>query len=129
MTQKSKLVTPDVVFNILNAELSSLATSFATNAGWIWWPDGGELQIISRLARSRFSRSVLVRKWVQDFIEKVMTVAPLECPAVPWMYFLVNEVSSRIPLLITRCDKSIQTDPTTLISYPLKRRPLGTLYC
>ncbi|GFV61539.1 uncharacterized protein TNCV_92431 [Trichonephila clavipes] len=35
MTQKSKLVTPDVVFNILNAELSSLATSFATslNAG------------------------------------------------------------------------------------------------
>ncbi|GFS47526.1 uncharacterized protein TNCV_4219771 [Trichonephila clavipes] len=35
MTQKSKLVTPDVVFNILNAELSSLATSFAIilNAG------------------------------------------------------------------------------------------------
>ncbi|GFX82810.1 uncharacterized protein TNCV_1699291 [Trichonephila clavipes] len=35
MTQKSKLVTPDVVFNILNAELSSLATSFDTslNAG------------------------------------------------------------------------------------------------
>ncbi|GFU73973.1 uncharacterized protein TNCV_3784881 [Trichonephila clavipes] len=28
-----KLVTPDVVFNILNAELSSLATRFATNAG------------------------------------------------------------------------------------------------
>ncbi|GFX80644.1 uncharacterized protein TNCV_499111 [Trichonephila clavipes] len=35
MTQKSKLVTPDVVFHILNAELSSLATSFAPslNAG------------------------------------------------------------------------------------------------
>ncbi|GFU91757.1 uncharacterized protein TNCV_3994591 [Trichonephila clavipes] len=35
MTQKSKLVTPDVVFNISNAELSSLATSFAIslNAG------------------------------------------------------------------------------------------------
>ncbi|GFY04591.1 uncharacterized protein TNCV_4416751 [Trichonephila clavipes] len=35
MTQKSKLVTPDVVFNILNAKLSSLATSFAIslNAG------------------------------------------------------------------------------------------------
>ncbi|GFW99374.1 uncharacterized protein TNCV_3006761 [Trichonephila clavipes] len=35
MTQKSKLVTPDVIFNILNAELSSLATSFAIslNAG------------------------------------------------------------------------------------------------
>ncbi|GFX62307.1 uncharacterized protein TNCV_1382311 [Trichonephila clavipes] len=35
MTQKLKLVTPAVVFNILNAELSSLATSFAIslNAG------------------------------------------------------------------------------------------------
>ncbi|GFT65448.1 hypothetical protein TNCV_1902221 [Trichonephila clavipes] len=35
MTQNSKLMTPDVVFNILNAELSSLATSFPTslNAG------------------------------------------------------------------------------------------------
>ncbi|GFV47659.1 uncharacterized protein TNCV_1708551 [Trichonephila clavipes] len=34
-TQKSKLVTLGAVFNILNAELSSLATSFATslNAG------------------------------------------------------------------------------------------------
>ncbi|GFX33236.1 uncharacterized protein TNCV_2354051 [Trichonephila clavipes] len=39
MTQKSKLVTPDVVFNILNAELSSLATSFAIslNAGSALW--------------------------------------------------------------------------------------------
>ncbi|GFV75650.1 uncharacterized protein TNCV_2240991 [Trichonephila clavipes] len=35
MTQKSKLVTPDVFFNILNAEMSSLAMSFAVslNAG------------------------------------------------------------------------------------------------
>ncbi|GFW39600.1 uncharacterized protein TNCV_3187711 [Trichonephila clavipes] len=31
MTQRSKLVTPDVVFNNLNAELSSLATSFASS--------------------------------------------------------------------------------------------------
>ncbi|GFX09129.1 uncharacterized protein TNCV_4167081 [Trichonephila clavipes] len=31
MTQKSKIVTPNVVFNILNAELSSFATSFATS--------------------------------------------------------------------------------------------------
>ncbi|GFX42128.1 uncharacterized protein TNCV_2135431 [Trichonephila clavipes] len=45
MTQKSKLVTPDDVFNILNAELASLGTSFATslNAGVAlvegncWW--------------------------------------------------------------------------------------------
>ncbi|GFW95389.1 hypothetical protein TNCV_2971111 [Trichonephila clavipes] len=39
---------------------------------------GGELQIISRLARSRFSRLVLVR--VQDFIEKAVA-------HVPWMDF------------------------------------------
>ncbi|GFU88362.1 uncharacterized protein TNCV_847551 [Trichonephila clavipes] len=31
MTQKSKLVTPDVFFNILNNDLSSLVTSFATS--------------------------------------------------------------------------------------------------
>ncbi|GFS51618.1 hypothetical protein TNCV_550191 [Trichonephila clavipes] len=35
--------------------------------------------------------------------------------------FLVNEVSLRIPPLLTRCDKSIQTP--TLISNPLERRP------
>ncbi|GFT34690.1 uncharacterized protein TNCV_1536251 [Trichonephila clavipes] len=58
MTQKSKLVTPDVMFNILNAKRTSLATSFATNlnAG-VALVEGnhfcGELQIISRLARSR----------------------------------------------------------------------------
>ncbi|GFT36473.1 uncharacterized protein TNCV_2991031 [Trichonephila clavipes] len=39
MTQKSKLVTPAVVFNILNAELSSLATSFASVSMRVllWW--------------------------------------------------------------------------------------------
>ncbi|GFX10871.1 hypothetical protein TNCV_3196321 [Trichonephila clavipes] len=63
------------------------------------------------------------------------TVAPVECPAEPWMDFLVNEVevSSRIPTppLITRCDKSIQTDPPTFISNPLERSPPGrkTLFC
>ncbi|GFU77788.1 uncharacterized protein TNCV_1137961 [Trichonephila clavipes] len=124
MTQKSKLVTTDVVFNILNAEMSSLATSVATNAGVALVegnPDGGELQIVSRLARSRFSRSVLV----QNFIEKVMrrTVTPVECPAEPWMDFLVNEVSSRIPPLITRCDKSIQTDSPNLHFQPIGKTP------
>ncbi|GFU90337.1 uncharacterized protein TNCV_4947191 [Trichonephila clavipes] len=40
MTQKSKLVTPAVVFNILNAEQSSLATSFALSLSMrarLWW--------------------------------------------------------------------------------------------
>ncbi|GFX32219.1 uncharacterized protein TNCV_1673271 [Trichonephila clavipes] len=122
MTQKSKLVTPDVVFNILNAELSSLATSFATslNAG-VALVEGNlmvesyKLSPVLHVQYSPVPRSVLVRKWVQDFIEKVTTVVPVECPAVPWMDFLVNEVevSLRIltPPLITRCDKSIHTDP------------------
>ncbi|GFV47660.1 hypothetical protein TNCV_1708561 [Trichonephila clavipes] len=45
----------------------------------------------------------------------------------PWMDFLVNEVgvSSRIPTphLITRCDKSIQTNPSNLHFNPLGKRP------
>ncbi|GFY42571.1 uncharacterized protein TNIN_197681 [Trichonephila inaurata madagascariensis] len=49
MMHKSKLVTPDVVFNILNAELSSLATSFATslNAGGALVEDPGNLFVES----------------------------------------------------------------------------------
>ncbi|GFX33226.1 uncharacterized protein TNCV_2353951 [Trichonephila clavipes] len=96
MTQKSKLVTPVKVFNILNAELSSLATSFATslNAG-VALVDGNlmlesfKLSPVLHVQDSPVPRSVLVRKWVQDFIEKVMrrTVAPVECPAEPWMDF------------------------------------------
>ncbi|GFX09131.1 hypothetical protein TNCV_4167101 [Trichonephila clavipes] len=94
-----------------------------------------KLSPILHVQDSPVPRSVLVRKWVQDFIENVMRriVAPVECPAQPWMDFLVNEVevSSRIPTppLITRCDKSIQTNPPTFISNPLERRPLGTLFC
>ncbi|GFY79233.1 uncharacterized protein TNIN_393071 [Trichonephila inaurata madagascariensis] len=49
MTQRSKLVTPDVVFNILNAKLSSLATSFATslNAGFALVVNPGNLFVES----------------------------------------------------------------------------------
>ncbi|GFW07725.1 uncharacterized protein TNCV_3918581 [Trichonephila clavipes] len=132
MAQKSKLVSPDVVFNILNAELSSLATSFATslNAG-VALVEGNllvesyKLSPVLHVQDSPVPRSVLVRKWVQNFIEKVMrrTVALVECPAEPWRDFLVNEVevSSRIPTppLITRCDKSIQTDPSNLHFKPI----------
>ncbi|GFT78945.1 uncharacterized protein TNCV_3093331 [Trichonephila clavipes] len=134
MTQKSKLVTPDVVFNNLNAELSSLATSFATslNAG-VALVEGNlmmesyKLSPVLHVQDSPVPRSVLVRKWVQDFIEKVMrqTVAPVECLAEPWMDFLVNEVSLRIPTpaLITRCDKSIQTEPPNLHFKPIGKMP------
>ncbi|GFU71172.1 uncharacterized protein TNCV_4506951 [Trichonephila clavipes] len=93
MRQKSKLVTPDVVFNILNAVLSSLATSFATslNAG-VALVEGNlmvayKLSPVLHVQGSPVTRSVLVRKWVLDFIEKFMTVAPVECPAEPWMDF------------------------------------------
>ncbi|GFS69501.1 hypothetical protein TNCV_3893741 [Trichonephila clavipes] len=124
MTQKSKLETPDVMFNILNAELSSLATSFAIslNAG-VALVEGNLM--VESYKLSPVPRSVLVRKWVQDFIEKVtrQTVAPVECPAEPWMGFLVNEVSLRIPALITHCDKSIQTDPPNLPFQPIEKTP------
>ncbi|GFW07413.1 hypothetical protein TNCV_865851 [Trichonephila clavipes] len=92
-------------------------------------------------------RSVLVRKWIQDFIEKVQDMcrmqsktslverAPVKSPpaerpsersAEPLMDFLVNEVevTSGIPTppLITLCDKSTQTDPP-FISNRLERDP------
>ncbi|GFT24473.1 hypothetical protein TNCV_3252901 [Trichonephila clavipes] len=123
MTQKSKLMTLDVVFNILKAELSSLATSYATslNAG-VALVEGNlmvesyKLSPVLHVQDFPVPRSVLVRKWIQDFIEMVMrqTVAPVECPAEAWRDFLVNEVFLRIPALITHCDKSIQTNPPNL---------------
>ncbi|GFY23827.1 uncharacterized protein TNCV_3536211 [Trichonephila clavipes] len=92
MTQKSKLVTPDVVFNILNAELSSLATSLNVGVALVegnLMVESYKLSPVLHVQDSPVPRSVLVRKWVQDFIEKVMrqTGAPVECPAVPWMDF------------------------------------------
>ncbi|GFX74683.1 uncharacterized protein TNCV_3121131 [Trichonephila clavipes] len=116
------LVTPDVVFNILNAKFSSLATSFATslNAGVALMEDPGNLFVESynlppllHVQDSPVSRSVLVRKCVQDFIEKVHDMRrmpsktslvarvpveslpaerPSERPAEPLMNILVNEV-------------------------------------
>ncbi|GFW69011.1 hypothetical protein TNCV_2919091 [Trichonephila clavipes] len=61
-------------------------------------------------------------------MRRTSLVAPVECPAEPWMDFLVNEieVSSRIltPPLITRCDKSIQTDPPNLHFKPIGKTPM-----
>ncbi|GFW07575.1 uncharacterized protein TNCV_3917081 [Trichonephila clavipes] len=143
MTQKSTLVTPDVVFNILNAELLSLASRFATslNAGVALVEDPGNLFVESyklspvlHVQDSPVPHSVLVTKWVQDFIEKVQDmlrtslVAPVECPAESWRDFLVNEVevTSHIPTppLITRCDKSIQMNSLNLLFKPLEKRPM-----
>ncbi|GFY64495.1 uncharacterized protein TNIN_47681 [Trichonephila inaurata madagascariensis] len=89
MTQKSKLVTPDVVFNILNAELTSLATSFATslNAGFTLVENPGNLFVegyktspVLHVQDSPIPNSVLVRKWVQDFIQKRISTPPAERP-------------------------------------------------
>ncbi|GFV06161.1 hypothetical protein TNCV_3744841 [Trichonephila clavipes] len=55
------------------------------------------------------SKRVMHRAWL-----------PVECPDEPWMNFLVKEVSLRIPPLITRCDKSIQTNSPIFISNPLE---------
>ncbi|GFU21042.1 uncharacterized protein TNCV_4895211 [Trichonephila clavipes] len=122
MTQKSKLETPDVMFNILNAELSSLHTSFATslNAGEALVEDPGNLFVESyklspvlHVHDSPVPRANLVRKWVQDLIEMVQDIRrmqsktslvarvpverlpakrPSERHAEPLMDFLVNEV-------------------------------------
>ncbi|GFS56046.1 uncharacterized protein TNIN_127731 [Trichonephila inaurata madagascariensis] len=87
MTQRSKLVTPDVVFNILNAELSSLATSFATslNGGFALVVNPGNLFVESyktspvlHVQDSPIPNSVLERKWIQDFIQKVQDIRRIE---------------------------------------------------
>ncbi|GFY72202.1 uncharacterized protein TNIN_341171 [Trichonephila inaurata madagascariensis] len=92
MTQKSKLVTPDVVFNILNAELSSLATSFATclNAGFALVENPGNLFVESyntspvlHVQYSPVPNSVLVGKWVQDFIQKVQDMRRIQHGSKP----------------------------------------------
>ncbi|GFX73099.1 uncharacterized protein TNCV_1705011 [Trichonephila clavipes] len=79
MTQKSKLVTPDVVFNILNAELSSLAMSFAIslNAGSALVENPSNLFVESyktspvlHVQDSPVPNSILVRLCVQTFIQK-----------------------------------------------------------
>ncbi|GFX42244.1 uncharacterized protein TNCV_4310791 [Trichonephila clavipes] len=109
MTQKSKLVTPDVVFNILNAELSSLATSFAISL------NAGVALVEGNLLVESYKLSPILH--VQD--------SP-SCPP----FRLVNEVhvSSRIstPPLITRCTKSIQTDPPNLHFKLLRKKPMAT---
>ncbi|GFV37444.1 uncharacterized protein TNCV_4347981 [Trichonephila clavipes] len=72
MTQKTKRVTPDVVFNILNAELSSLATSFAIsfNTGSALVENPSNL-FVESYKTSPVPNSILVRLWVQTFIQKV----------------------------------------------------------
>ncbi|GFW88551.1 uncharacterized protein TNCV_828201 [Trichonephila clavipes] len=92
MTQKSKLVTPDVVFNILNAELSSLATSFAIslNAGYALVENPSNLFVESyktspvlHVQDSPVPNSILVRLWVQTFIQRVQNMRRMQNGSKP----------------------------------------------
>ncbi|GFW70156.1 uncharacterized protein TNCV_4467151 [Trichonephila clavipes] len=87
MTQKSKLVTPDVIFNILNAELSSLATSFAISlhAGSALVENPSNLFVESyktspvlHVQVSPVPNSILLRLWVQTFIQKVQDMRRMQ---------------------------------------------------
>ncbi|GFS86582.1 uncharacterized protein TNCV_903371 [Trichonephila clavipes] len=91
ITKMSELVTPDVVFNILNAELSSLSTSFATslNVGVALMEghllvESYKLSPVLHVQDSLVPRSVLVRKCVQDFIENFLRRnSSVQSPAEP----------------------------------------------
>ncbi|GFS49622.1 uncharacterized protein TNCV_3467751 [Trichonephila clavipes] len=92
MTQKSKLVTPAVVFNILNAELSSLATSFAIslNAGSALVENPSNLYVESyktspvlHVQDSPVPNSILVRLWIQTFIQKVQDMRQMQNGSSP----------------------------------------------
>ncbi|GFS68921.1 uncharacterized protein TNCV_4569671 [Trichonephila clavipes] len=87
MTQKSKLMTPDVGFNILNAELSSRATSFAIslNVGSALVESPSNLFVdiyktspVLHVQDSPIPNSILVRLWVQTFIEKVQDMRQIQ---------------------------------------------------
>ncbi|GFS59685.1 uncharacterized protein TNCV_1795601 [Trichonephila clavipes] len=92
MTQKSKLVTPAVVFNILNAEQSSLATSFALslNAGSALVENPSNLFVESfktapvlHVQDSSVPNAILVRLWVQTFIQKVQDMRRMQNGSKP----------------------------------------------
>ncbi|GFU01442.1 uncharacterized protein TNCV_1994691 [Trichonephila clavipes] len=92
ITQKSKLVTPDVVFNILNAELSSLATSFAISlhAGSALVENPSNLLVESyktspvlHVQDSPVPNSILVRLWVQTFIQKIQDMRRMQNGSKP----------------------------------------------
>ncbi|GFV38511.1 uncharacterized protein TNCV_3491001 [Trichonephila clavipes] len=92
MTQKSKLVTPAVVFNILNAELSSLATSFALslNAGSALVENPSNLFVESfktapvlHVQDAPVPNAILVRLWVQTFIQKVQDMRRMQNGSKP----------------------------------------------
>ncbi|GFT80154.1 uncharacterized protein TNCV_2241301 [Trichonephila clavipes] len=92
LTQKSKLVTPDVVFNILNAELSSLAMSFAIslNAGSALVENPSNLfvesyktSLVLHVQDSPVPNSILVRLWVQTFIQNVQAMRRMKNGSKP----------------------------------------------
>ncbi|GFU12288.1 uncharacterized protein TNCV_4664531 [Trichonephila clavipes] len=92
MTQKSKLVTPAVVFNILNAELSSLATSFALSlkAGSALVENPSNLYVESyktspvlHVQDSPVPNAILVRLWIQTFIQKVQDMRRMQNGSKP----------------------------------------------
>ncbi|GFU03507.1 uncharacterized protein TNCV_2257271 [Trichonephila clavipes] len=92
MTQKSKLVTLDVVFNILNAELPSLATSFAIslNEGSALVENSSNLFVesyktspILHVQDSPVPNLILVRLWVQTFIQKVQDMLRMQNGSKP----------------------------------------------
>ncbi|GFU00040.1 uncharacterized protein TNCV_2345851 [Trichonephila clavipes] len=92
MTQKSKLVTPDVVFNILNAELSSLAMRFAIscNVGSALVENPSNLFVESyktspvlHVQDSPVPNSILVRLSVQPFIQKLQDMRQMQNGSKP----------------------------------------------
>ncbi|GFS93753.1 uncharacterized protein TNCV_798631 [Trichonephila clavipes] len=149
MTQKSKLVTPDGVFNILNAELSSLATSFAIrlNAGSALVENPSNLFVESfksspvlHVQDSPVPNSILVRLWVQTFIQKVQDMRRMQNgskPSIQMVYeaclraerlALAAQRPERMPTLPERLAQRPERMPTPpaepeIIPTPSTQRP------
>ncbi|GFX88602.1 uncharacterized protein TNCV_2660131 [Trichonephila clavipes] len=118
MTQKSKLVTPDVVFNILNAELSSLAMSLAIslNAGSVLVGNPSSLFVDSyktspalHVLESPVPISILLRLWrvYEAFLRSKATPSVAERLSLPER----PAEPERIPTLSPQRRERIPTPP------------------
>ncbi|GFW10169.1 uncharacterized protein TNCV_2569531 [Trichonephila clavipes] len=119
MTQKSKLVTPAVVFNILNAELSSLATSFALslNVGSALVENPSNLFVESfktapvlHVQDAPAPNAILVRLWVQTFIQNVQDMRRMQ-----------NGSKPSIQMVYEACMRGLAQRPERMPAPPAQR--------
>ncbi|GFV75634.1 uncharacterized protein TNCV_2240831 [Trichonephila clavipes] len=132
MTQKSKLLTPDVVFNILNAELSSLAMSFAVslNAGSALVENPSNLfaesyktSPVLHVQDSSVPNSILVILRVQTFIQRCRACVGCKTdPNHPYRWFMRSKATPSVAERLSLHERPAEPER---IPTPSAQRPEG----